>query len=66
MISAGALVTVRGHGAILWVVKGPAAGGRWYLSAKQTDGRGRSAYRGHVAGAGDISVIRDAPTYRVR
>ena len=47
------------------IVRRPASGGRWYLTGKMVDGRGRAAYRGHIAGAGDITVIRDAPTYKV-
>jgi hypothetical protein len=66
MISPGAIVTVRQYGAALWVVLRPASDGRaWHLRGKLVDYRGRSAFRGHIAGAGDITVIRDAPTYQV-
>lgn len=47
MISPGAIVTVKQFGTALWVVKRPASGGRWYLSGKVTDKRGRVSYRGH-------------------
>jgi hypothetical protein len=56
MISPGAIVTVRKHCAALWVVRRPASGGRWYLTGTMVDGRGRTAYRGHIAGAGDVTA----------
>ena len=65
MISPGATVVCNRTGAVLWVVKAPAPDGRWYLTGKQVVGSGRATYRGHVAGARDITVIRDAPTYEV-
>jgi hypothetical protein len=65
MISAGAIVTLRQHGTILWIVRGPAPGGRWYVTAKRVDESGRGSYQNHVAGAGDITVIRDAPSYQI-
>jgi hypothetical protein len=65
MISPGALVTVTQFGTQLWVVRRPASGGRWYLTGKQVDDKGGAAYRGHIAGAGDITIIRDAPVYEV-
>ena len=60
----GSLVTSRFHGPILWVVKSAAEGGRWNLVAKQVDGRGRSAYKGHVAGGGDLTLVHDAESYQ--
>ena len=65
MISPGGLVTCRQTGAQLWVVKAPATGGRWSLARKQVGKRGQPANQGRIAGAGDLIVILDAPTYQV-
>jgi signal peptidase I len=63
MISPGALVTIKQFGAALWVVRRPASNGSWYCTGKLRDAIGRAAWRGQIAGAGDIIVIRDAPDY---
>jgi hypothetical protein len=54
MIAPGALVIVKQTGAVLYVVKAPAPGGRWYLAGKRIDHRGRS---------GTSPAARPAPTY---
>lgn len=63
MIDIGAIVVCRQTGAQLWVVNGPAPRGYWYLRGVRVDERGRKSYEGRVAGAGDITVITEAPTY---
>ena len=62
MIAPGALVTCRQTGAVLWVVKGPAPGGRYYLRGKRTNGKG-TVFTSRVAGAGDLTLIKDPPTF---
>ena len=63
MISPGALVTCRQTGTVLYVLKAPAPGGRWYLASKRVDQRGRAEFTGRVACAGDLTVIREARTF---
>ena len=63
MISPGALVPVKQTGAALYRVKAPATGGRWFLAGKRVDERGRFDIFGRVAGAGDLTLIRDAPMF---
>lgn len=67
MISPGALVTVKAFGTRLWIVKGPGpnGSGRWHLTCKVTDQRGRTAYHAHLAGSSDITLVKPAPTYDV-
>jgi hypothetical protein len=48
---------------VLYVVKAPAPGGRWYLAGKRMDERGWPNVTCRVAGAGDLVLIRPAPTY---
>jgi len=67
-ITAGALVTVRQFGAVLWVVKQSLPDhlgelNRWRCTCKQTDKWGRMRYQNRDVGAGDITLIRDAATY---
>jgi hypothetical protein len=63
MIAPGAIVTCRQTGTILYVVKAQADDGiRWRLHGKRVDWRGRSDVTCRVGGAGDLVLIRPAPT----
>ena len=63
-LSPGAIcMCPRASGAQLWVVVGRADDGRWRLRGKRVDWRGRSDVTCRVAGAGDLVLIRPAPTY---
>jgi hypothetical protein len=64
MTLAGALVTCRQTGTILYVVDRRADDGiRWRLHAKRVDASGRSEVTGRTAGACDLVQIRPTPTY---
>jgi hypothetical protein len=64
MIAPGALVMVRQTGIALYGMCGRADDGiRWRLRGKRDDARGRSDVTCRVAGAGDLVLIRPAPTY---
>ena len=64
-ISPGAIVTCpRATGTILWVCVGKYDDDiRWKLRSRRTDNLGRTDLSSCVSGAGDIRVIREAPTY---
>ena len=62
-IAPGALVTCRQTGTVLYAVVAQTGDGRWRLRGKRVDHKGRSDFTGRTAGAGDITVIREAETY---
>ena len=64
-IAPGAIVTCRQTGTILYiVVVGQAADGtRWQLRSLRIDHKGRTDQTRRIAGEGDITVIRAAPTF---
>ena len=63
-LSPGALCTCpRASGTQLRVVVGRADDGRWRLRSKRVDWRGWSDVACRVASAGDLVLIRPAPTY---
>ncbi len=65
MITTGAIVTVRKHGDIAFVVYSRMSDRRWRVISKALDERGREAFSGKVVGEGDITLIRATPTYEI-
>lgn len=47
----------------LWVVRQHGPDGRLHLRGKRRYGRGWTRYTARVAGAGDVSVLAEPPTY---
>jgi hypothetical protein len=65
MISPGAIVRVNRHANIAWVVHSKDLNGRWRCLSKKVDGLNRSALSTLIVGAGDMILIKEAPTYVV-
>ena len=62
MIAPGAIVRVRRRGDIAFVVHSRAIDGGWRVISKAVDDRSRSAFSSVTVGAGDIIVVKDAPS----
>jgi hypothetical protein len=64
MIAPGSICTCEQTGAQLWVVVGRAHDGLgWRLIGKFTNHFGHAACTGRTAGEGDLTLIKDAPTF---
>jgi hypothetical protein len=64
MVNIGDTCMVTGFfGSQLWVAMRQEADGRWRLSGKRTDQRGRDRFTSRTVGLGDIQVLVPAPTF---
>ncbi len=65
MIAPGAIVRIRRRGDIAFVVQRRALDGGWRVMSKVVDDRSGSVFSGVTVGAGDVIVVKPAPTYEV-
>lgn len=64
MISPGAIVMCRQTSDVAWIAERLDFDGRWKVTSKGIDARGRAVYFGRVAGEGDLTVVTPAPVYQ--
>jgi hypothetical protein len=64
VISPGCICTCKQTGTILYAVVAKADDGiRWQLRSMRIDHKGRTDFTRRIAGEGDLTLIREAPTF---